>query len=461
MQRSAPSKVIAFLPLLIGMILQSPLAASQGPAAAGQTPPAVKPLPERRAFDPAAAKRAQQTYVRPPATQAVLTLTADNLVARPDQDINFTLTWNRNVPRVNYHFDWGDSPSGFDTTVPAATHRYAAPGVYSVRVTATLILSAERMMAAKPSQVPSVQSNAVTIDVPEPVQPLPPTQSEQPTITVALTADKTSVKLDDPVSFTATLSPLSPTAQFHFDFGDGNTIDTASNLAAHNYSLPGPHSATVTVVDANGNQQASSPPVEVTVLEPAPPPPVVHLIPLFHGSVVTGQPISVRAILDPSTRNYGFEFDWGDGTPPQRASSLGVSTHIYTTPGSMQLIVTALTVEAYLPPLQSLPLQVQVNPKNPKSWWPPSLGIMAAAGGALILIAVIGWLITRPDPPSPPKTESHVIHQRFRYEVSGGSSLHKLRMAHPSSNIGPLKLSSGMGSEEHLLKFPGGGDTSN
>lgn len=444
MQRSGPSKVIACLPLVIGMMLQAPPAASQAP---------VNPPPVKEAFNPAAAKLAQQTYKPPATTQAVLTLTADKRVVIPNQDVNFRLTWDRNVVRVSYHFDWGDKTSGSDTTAPAATHRYAAPGVYAVRVTATPILPAERMKALNPSQVPSLHSNAVTIAVLEPVQPPPPTQAQSSPTAVALTADRTSVNLGAPVNFIASLNPPSPGAQFHFDFGDGNTVDTASNLAAHNYSLVGAHSATVTVADANGNQQASSPPVEVTVLEPRPPPPVVQLTPLFRGPVVAGQPISVRAILNPPTRNTGFEFDWGDGTLPQSVNNKGLGTHTYTKAGSMEVVVTALN-EAYLPPLQSS-LRVQISAR---SWWPPSLGIIAIAGGALIVIAVIGWLIFRPHPPPPHPIESHIAQQQFRYEVSGGPSLHKLQMARPSSNIGPLKLSSGMGSEEHRIKFPGRAD---
>ncbi len=436
MQRSGPSKVIACLPLLIGLIQQPPLAASQAP---------VNPPPVKKAFNPAA-KSAQQTYIPPSTTQAVLTLTADNRVAKPNQDVNFTLTWDRIVVSASYHFDWDDKISSSDTTAPAATHHYTAPGVYAVRVTATPFLPAEMMKVLNPSQVPTIRSNAVTITVLGPVQSPSPTKTQPQPTTVALTADKTSVNLGDPVNFTAILNPLSPAAQFHFDFGDGNTVDTASNLAAHNYFLPGPHSATATV--ANGNQQATSPPVEVTVLEPKPLAPVVQLTPLFREPVVTGQQISVRAFLIPPTRNTGFEFDWGDGTLPQTVNDKGFGTHTYTKPGSMEVFVTALN-EAYLPPLQSS-LHVQVTAPN---WWPPSLGIMAIAGGALIVIAVIGWLTF--------KLVSYILQQQFRYEVSGGWSVHNLQMAPPSSNIGPLKLSSGMGSEEHRIKFTGRADFSN
>jgi PKD repeat protein len=454
MQISGPSKVKVCLPLLIGMMLQAPPAASQAP---------VKPPPVKKAFNPAAAKLMQQSYVPPPPTQAVLTLTADNQTAAPNEPINFTLTWSRNVVRVSsYHFDWGDKSLGSDTTAPTATYRYAAPGVYAVRVTAIPALPAEIMMVQKPSKPRSIPSNAVTIDVVAPVQPTTTEGQPQPA-TVALTADRTGIKPGDPVKFRANLNPPSAAAQFHFDFGDSTTADTASYFVAHDYSLAGPHSATVTATDANGNQQATSPPVEVTVLEPALPPPVVQLIPLFEGPVVAGQPISVRVALNPGARNKGFEFDWGDGTLPQRVSNEGVFTHTYTTPGSMEVVVTALTDEAYLPPLQSsLPVQV-----DPKSWSPPSLGIVAAAGGGLIAIAVIVWLIVKPSPPRPkpdpptttPTTKAHIAQQQFRYEASGGSSLHKLKMASPSSNIGPLKLSSGMGSQEHRIKFPGRADT--
>jgi len=450
MQRSGPSKVIACLPLLIGMMLQAPPAANQA---------SVKAPPVKKANNLAAAQPAQRIYVPPATTQAALTLTADNLSPMPNQSVNFTLTWNRNVVRVSsYRFDWGDKSPDSDTTAPAATHRYAAPGVYAVRVTAIPILPAEMMKAPNPSQARSIPSNAVSIDVVAPAQPPPPIQTQLQPTTVALTADKTSVSLGDPVNFTANLNPQSPAAQFHFDFGDGNTVDTASNLASHNYSVAGPHSATVTTTDANGNQQASSPPVEVTVLERTPPAPVVLLTPLFEEPVVAGQPISVRVALNPPTRNKGFEFDWGDGTLPQRVNSEGLVTHTYTTPGSMKVVVTAFTDEAYLPPLQSsLPVQIY-----PKSWWPPSLGIVAAACGALIVIAVIRWLIFKfkPDPPLPkPGPSPHIVQQQFRYEVSGGSSVDKLKMASPSRNIGPLKLSSGMGSQEHRITFPGRADT--
>ncbi len=64
-----------------------------------------------------------------------LTLRADNPTPSPQQIVHFTAAWDRQVPAMTYHFDWGDGQSN-NTRLPAFQHSYAKAGSYTVRVTA-------------------------------------------------------------------------------------------------------------------------------------------------------------------------------------------------------------------------------------------------------------------------------------------------------------------------------------
>jgi PKD repeat protein len=56
-------------------------------------------------------------------------------------------------------------------------------------------------------------------------------------------------------------------AGYHFDFGDGTSIDSPTPVVTHTYAKPGSYSATVTVTDAQGLAGAPSAPVQAAVTD--------------------------------------------------------------------------------------------------------------------------------------------------------------------------------------------------
>jgi glucose/arabinose dehydrogenase/phage baseplate assembly protein gpV len=115
---------------------------------------------------------------------------------------------------------------------------------------------------------------------------------------------------------------------FHWDFGDGQTADTAN--ATHAYAVPGDYTATLTVT-AGTNSDTT------TVL--------VHVLPLALSSISSASPTSGVAPLavaftgDQSTSpspNPSFHWDFGDG----QGASTADATHTYTVPGTYTATLT-------------------------------------------------------------------------------------------------------------------------
>ena len=408
MRTSSSSTVLVFPLLALAGLFSATPASSQKP-----------PYDEAQAATQYASKKA---------IPAVLTLTADNQNARPNQSIHFTLSWNRPVYRVTYHYDWNDNRTE-DRTDLAADHTYATPGSYTVRVTASAIASPG--IARTNLQKVSIQSNAVTILVVSPQQP-----------TASLTADKTNPAVDDTVVFTAIPSPTPPSATYLFNFDDDTPQPPASNLnrIEHIYRRAGTFHPTV-VVSNDGEQWAASPPVEIIVTPPPPPPPPnLTVRRVGRGNPVVGSEVVVAATLDPLQPTASFEFDWGDGSEPQKIGVQGVADHIYTTAGPHPVIVTAETEQAYVPPLQStLPLYIR-PPDPPPALWPKILGW--ALPIALIAFAT-GRHFNRPK----------FTHSLFQYVAFPGSAVHQIKTAQQAHHIGSMTLSTGMGPAEHTITF--------
>lgn len=386
-----------------------------------------------------------QHYAGVAPTQAVLTLTATPQVAQPNQDIHFSLAWNRPVYRVTYHFDWGDNTPG-DTTELAMDHSYSTPGQYTVRVTASPI-AAKSAIALVPNN--PISSNAVTISVEVPEKP-----------TVALSADRLNLRTGDTVTFSAAPHPDAADAQYTFNFGDGNQQPSTSNQTEHTYTAAGTYNATVTALTSDGQQSATSPPVEITVTEVPPvapqPPPVLKVTLANSGPLRTDTDVVVSAALDPPQRNATFEFDWGDNSPAQNAGRRGVASHRYASQGWHEVVVTAITEQAYDPPLQGM-IRLNIG-VPPRPVWP----IVAVGAGAVFILALIlGLAIGRlRRPPAHEETEKEISQQKFTYVPFEGAATHKVKMktskmSAPVRSLGPFKLEPGMDHEEHTLTFRG------
>ncbi len=387
-------------------------------------------------------------YLPPTHTQAVLTLTPNMLTAQPNQSIHFELTWDRPVYRDSYHFDWGDGKSN-DVTDPSADHAYESPQTYTVRVTATPLANVTMMAMMKPVVI---QSNAVSIAVVLPAQP-----------TVTLAADKSNMNVGDTVTLTATLIPPAPDAQYQFNFDDGSAPSSVTtNQVPHLYNAEKIYHPTVTVLTSDGQQSVTSPAVEINVTAPPPvvPPPAPKLTVKLSskGALIAGTSVEVAAALDQPQKNLSYEFDWGDGSAPERVDAKGVAVHLYATAGLHEVVVTAETEEAYQPPLQGiLPLTIAPVPPPPPNWgWM----IVLAAIGAVVVLLIIWAVVHMARSPGrqeqrdgPEQKQPRNSHEKIRYVAHEGWAVHELKMRPRSRVPGAITLHAGMGGAEHTILF--------
>jgi hypothetical protein len=414
---------------------------SAGNPSIGQTPKtSVAPAPAPSAGKPSIGQIAKTnggpaSGQETTSGQAILTLRASAQIAQPNQPIQFTLTWNRPVYRVTYVFDWGDKTGSEESANLTAQHAYSSAGQYTVRATAHSVVKAAS--AGDPT------SNPVTIQVPFPEKS-----------SATLTADKLNIHPGDSVAFSATAYPNAADAQYTYDFGDGTTPQAGSNQAGHTYNVLGIFHATVTVLSHDGEQSAVSPPVEIGVTAAADvtptPAPTVRVTSLNTTGLVAGDEAVVSASLDPPQKIAGFEFDWGDGSAPQKVSSSGTANHKYLTSGTYNVVVTAETATTYNPPLAgSIRLDVLSSGEPSQNTGEPStplwVKIGIAAAGALILGLIVRAILHRSPRP------------KLRYVPKAGLSTNEISLRRDSqtrsSSSDPFRLRPGMGGAEHTLKF--------
>jgi len=422
--RSSSGLIISLL--LVAAVMAAAPAKTQAPA-----PPVLGK--EAAAIQQNGAKIGQiaKQYVPPAATQAVLTLTPITQTAQPNQSVHFDLTWSRPVYRYSYHFDWGDGKTN-DVTELSADHSYDSPQTYTVRVTATPLANVKMAMMMKPV---AILSNAVSVAVVLP---------EQQTLT--LDSDKLSINVGDTVTLTATLNPSAPDAQYQFNFDDGSTASSVTtNQVAHPYNAERTYYPTVTVLTNDGQQSVTSPAVEIRVTIPPavipPPAPKLTVRLASRGNVIAGGSVTVAASLDRPQKRMSYEFDWGDGSAPETVGAKGVAVHRYATAGLHEVVVTAETEEAYVPPVHGI-LQVTIEKKPPPTWL-----LIAIVGVAIVLVVgLVKWL-KRPRPPT------STLHIRFVPHNDWVD--HELKMGRRTRTLGSFKISSGMGPAEYKIEFPG------
>lgn len=142
------------------------------------------------------------------------------------------------APIEHYEWDFGD-----DTPVATsrdATHTYAAPGRYSVRLTVTDESGETGSIHAE------LEPRIVTVVPQVPADPpgVPPAQSPAPAVEfIAICTNLSCRFVDQSVG----VGPMSHT----WDLGDGSGLRSGRDLA-HAFPSPGTYSVTLTVVDAIG-----------------------------------------------------------------------------------------------------------------------------------------------------------------------------------------------------------------
>jgi PKD repeat protein len=193
---------------------------------------------------PAAAGFTVQANTAPVARLSLSQLATPALTARADGS---TSTDTDFAPIASYQFTFGDGTAPVTTTAPTAVaqHTYAAPGTYTVTLTAT--------DAGGLTSLPATAAINVQADNP-PVARLTVTQVPSPALTAV--AD----------GATSTDGDMTPISTYRFTFGDGTAAVTTTAPTAnaqHTYAAPGTYTVTLIATDSGGN---ASPAVTASVV---------------------------------------------------------------------------------------------------------------------------------------------------------------------------------------------------
>jgi PKD repeat protein len=217
----------------------------------------------------------------------------------------------------SWAWDWGDGTTDNGRT-PAA-HTYSKAGSYTVTLTAT------NSHGFTSSTIP------VTVDPPAPVA------------SFTVTPPSGNAPLNVSVTDTSTGSPTS----WSWDFGDGSPVVTGQNSAVHQYLT----AATYTIKLTAGTTGGSNATTRQVVVNP--PPPTAG----FTVSPGTGPaPLSVT-VTDRSTGGP-TSWDWNFGDGSAIASGRTPPAHVYTTPGSYTITLTARNAGG--PSIATMPISVTV-----------------------------------------------------------------------------------------------------
>ena len=142
------------------------------------------------------------------------------------------------VTVTRYEWDLGDGTT-VTTSGNILSNVYTSPDTYTVKVT-----------AVTPEGVRG--STQITLVV-VPLQ-----------IQIAITVSPLSAAINQPVSFTATVTPASVVVtQYDWDFGDGSLLPNGGRVTSHPYSVAGTYIVEVTVTLADSSKETSQ--AQVTV----------------------------------------------------------------------------------------------------------------------------------------------------------------------------------------------------
>jgi PKD repeat protein len=222
-------------------------------------------------------------------------------------------------PIAFYTWIFGDgSPPEIDpVSMPVTQHAYAQPGTYVVGLTVT----EQNCESGAAAQCFTDQA----IDVIT-VQDRPP---------AARFTAPSSVTTGRMASFDASGSsdPDGLVTAYHWDFGDGQTQDTARPATSHTFATSGPKTVTLTVTDDSG----STGQLQHTVSVIDRPPSASFTAP---SAIAKGQParLDASASSDPDGTITSYRWDFGDGET--LATSAPVVSHIYRTSGVRTVTLT-------------------------------------------------------------------------------------------------------------------------
>src|SRR6266487_3710770 len=217
----------------------------------------------------------------------------------------------------SYTFKFGDGTLAVTSggLTSSATHKYAAPGTYSVVVIAQETAS---NALAKIQEVGTL---------PQPVIGGGPS--------VAITSAPSTGTVGTAVSFTATASGGTTPYSFSWNFGDGTANvaggATNPNSQSHTYSSKGTFTVNVNVTDST-SKLASATPATITIS-------ALTLALSFTNPPTTGtagSPVSFTVLASGGTTPYSFSWNFGDGTANVAGGAANPNTqsHTYTAKGT-------------------------------------------------------------------------------------------------------------------------------
>lgn len=209
---------------------------------------------------------------------------------------------------LQYQFDWGDDSTSDWSSQASASHGWAKPGQYSVRV---------RARSAFENEVVSDWSALLTVNTHCAVAPAIPTGP-----------DESVTSTDCSFSTGGQKCSLGHTVEYQFDWGDGTSSEWSSTgSASHSWSEEGDH-----VIKSRSRCT-----LEHDVVSPwsaghevriAPPHSVSRpTVPSGPTDVVKGKPYSYSTGGAESNRGsqVEYKYDWGDGTESGWSIRTGVA----------------------------------------------------------------------------------------------------------------------------------------
>lgn len=220
-------------------------------------------------------------------------------------------------------------------------------------------------------KVPNYTLTPPTTPSPPIPTPIPPPTSPLSPLSVTLYLGPSRPVAGNETAFNAAVTPL-PTAPttYTWNFGDGNTRQTASSPTMYTVGRAGSYDASVVVLDGSGRSATGTahyivdspptPPPDPPPPPPAPPPSLSAILNCTAGNATTmltscnvqlsfgGAPLGSSTVTSAT-------WDWGDG--PTTSSTTAATTHQYTQPGKFIVLVRvtattpngAQTVTAFVP----------------------------------------------------------------------------------------------------------------
>ncbi|TMI54860.1 PKD domain-containing protein [Candidatus Bathyarchaeota archaeon] len=261
------------------------------------------------------------------ASQQTATSQQTVFVSSPPSTLNGSFTYTPSSPQAGqavsftgsasggtspYTFSWnfGDGSTG---TGSSTMHTYSSAGSFNVTLTIR--------DAGSPQQI-STSQQAISVTNPS------------PTLTVSFTYNPSSPQTGQSVTFNGVASGDTPPYTFSWSFGDGSTGTGASTT--HTYSLAGPYTVTLTVVDSGSPQQTAT--SEQTISVTNPPPPLSAGFTFSPASPDAGQSVSFTASAMGGTSPYSYSWSFGDGG----TASGGSVSHSFVSSGSYTVTLSVL-----------------------------------------------------------------------------------------------------------------------